>query len=215
MRMKMQQFEDTIKECKKHEEELQIARNTMKQKDEILEKEAYISKWYENQTNERFAENQILFKATNMLNNEKEILLAKLENQFRINSTNETLIHGAIGKVLSLTDTFHKEVEDTFMFHKNLQLQCRDDFLNQQTDLKKYSKEFKDVQNNTIHSDLLKNLCIRETLESHTRDQEGIIQGKLVSLEKVLLNCDQHLKTFQLMIHDMVYIYKEKIEQVR
>lgn len=207
----MQQFEDTIKQCKKHQEELQIAHDTMKQKEQILEQEKFLCKWYEDQTHEKFAENQILFKATNILSNEKKILLAKLENQFNINVNNETVIQDAISKTLSFAETFHTEIEDKLTVQKTLQTQCMDDCINQKSDLEKYSKQFKDLQMTTNRIDLLKNIAVRKTLDSYMGGEQKIIQEKLVSLH----NCIQQIKIFQETNLDMAYKYKDKAEKVR
>lgn len=214
MRLKKQQFEDTIKQCKKHQEELESVRSAIKQKDAILEQEKYLSKWYETQTNEKFAENQTLFKVTNVLNSEKEILLAKLENQFTINAANETSTQNAISKALSVTETFQKDAEDNLTFLRHLQLECKEDSIDRKTDLEKYSKHFKDVKNNTIHTDLFKSIAVK-ALHSHIGNQQEIIEGKLLSLEQTLLNCDQQVKMAYLMISDMACTYKDKFEKVR
>lgn len=212
----MQHFEDTVKACKKHQEELQLAQDVMKQKDESLEQEKYISKWYESLTNDKLEENEQLIKATNMLNNEKEILLAKLENQFTINSTNETVTQSAINKAMSLTDSFNKESEDKLAYHKNTHLQFMKDFTVQKTDLEKYAKHFKEVENNIIHSDdQFKGIAVKEKLSHLIEEQRKVMQEKLISLQEVLLNCDRHLKMFQVMIPDMAFTYKDKIEKVR
>lgn len=210
----MQQFEDTIKACKKHQEELELARDAMKRKDEILEQEKFICKWYESQTNDKFEENQLLIKATNMLHNEKEILLAKLENQFTINTTNETVTQNAISRALGVTDSFYKEAGDKMAFHKNTHLQNLEDFNAQKADFERYSKHFKEVKNNILHNDLFKGVTVKEKLPMFVGEHQGIIQGKLVSLEEILLNCDRQLKAFQLMIPDMAHMYKDKIEKV-
>lgn len=214
MRLKKQQFDETIKQCKQHQQELQLVRDEMKEKDDILQKERFLSQFFENQTNEKFAENEILFKTTNILNNEKEILLAKLENQFTINTNNETTTQGAINKALSITDSFHKEVEE-IMYTKNLQSQCRDDVVNKKTDLEKYSKHFKDVKNNAIHGDLIKHVSVREPLETLMESQQSIIFQKLTFLEKILLNCDHQLKSFQATIPTITFKYNNEVVKVR
>lgn len=211
----MQQFEDTVKQCKKHQEELELARTTIEQKEATLEKEKHISKWYETQTNEKFSEIQTLFKVTNMLHSEKEILLAKLENQFTINANNETSMHNAISKALRTTDALRNDVEEKLALHRNLQLQCREDIVERKTDLEKYSKHFKDVKNNTIHTDVMKNVAVKDTFQAHVGNQQDIIEGKLLSLEKVLRNCDEHLKMFKMQIPAMASTYKVKVEKVR
>lgn len=213
MKIRMQQFENTVKQCKKHQEELELARETVKQKDHILEQEKFLSQWYENQTNERMAEIQVLFSATNDLHNEKEILLAKLENVFSINANNESITKTAVQEALSAVDTIHIKVNQ-LECQKNAEIQFKDKCLNQKDNLKIHLQHLEDAKVNLLKSDVLGNSSVRTTLETHIGNHQDIFHEKCVSLEKMLFNCDEQLKTFQLKIPDVAFKCKEKIQKV-
>ncbi|XP_072376972.1 kinesin-like protein KIF11 [Diabrotica undecimpunctata] len=103
---RMREFDETVEQCKKHKEELENAMAMIKEQDDILEQEKFLSKWFEDQTSEKLEEAHKLLSATKTLHSEKEILLAKLEHQFNINVSNQKLTHTAVSNAVHMLDEF-------------------------------------------------------------------------------------------------------------
>ncbi|XP_056645587.1 uncharacterized protein LOC130450899 isoform X2 [Diorhabda sublineata] len=119
MYSKVREFEETVVQCMKQRRELEAAKATIKEQDEYLEQEKFLSKWYENQTSEKLEEAKKLLAATKNLHSEKEILLAKLEHQFTINVSNEQITQKAVGNVLKMLDQFGNDETEKFMWSEN------------------------------------------------------------------------------------------------
>uniref|UniRef100_A0A6P7FK00 Kinesin-like protein n=1 Tax=Diabrotica virgifera virgifera TaxID=50390 RepID=A0A6P7FK00_DIAVI len=103
---RMREFDETVQQCKAHKEELENAKATIKERDDRLEQEKFLSKWFEDQTSEKLEEAQKLLSATKTLHSEKEILLAKLEHQFNINVSNQKITNTGVSNAVNMLEEF-------------------------------------------------------------------------------------------------------------
>ncbi|CAH1990244.1 unnamed protein product [Acanthoscelides obtectus] len=106
MHDRIQEFEKTVKQCKEQREELKRIKTEVKEKE-------YLANWYEQYSTATCEEIQNLLDTTQTLNNEKEILLGKLENMFKANESHVTIARQSATAVLSMVDRNTAEKDKT------------------------------------------------------------------------------------------------------
>ncbi|CAG9854948.1 unnamed protein product [Phyllotreta striolata] len=192
LQSKIKHFEETVIQCKRHKEELETAKAHLKEKDNLIEQEMYLSKWYEDQTMQKLEEAQHLLQTTKQLNSEKEILLAKLENMFALNTTNDTVIKQAVVKANNMCDKLEKgESARIGLMQKKCNL-IKDDLLSLP----------KTVQNSTDSLKANSKSCdtkIRERkkiLLSGVQQSFDAIRNSAVISGTVIADYDRHLNEF-------------------
>ncbi|CAH1104663.1 unnamed protein product [Psylliodes chrysocephalus] len=215
MYAKLRQFEETVEQCKKHEQELETARATMKEQDENLEQEKFLSKWYENQTSEKLAEAQRFLNVTKTLHSEKQILLAKLEHQFSINVSNEMVTHKAVTEVTNMIDKFgceetrkikvsEEKVRDEF---KKSVLDLHKDLSNSSSTIKELSEQCESRARKEKNGFSVKNCILTKT-----NDYLDAIRKKTLVFEGVLGEYEKQLNFLKLEVPKMAKIYRKNTE---
>lgn len=217
MYCKVREFEETVAQCRRHQEELDVAKATIKEQDEHLEQEKFLSKWYENQTSEKFAEAKKLLAVTKNLHSEKEILLAKLEHQFTINVSNHQITQNAVGNVLKMLDQFGNEETEKFICNeskikKEIEeeiLEFKNNFQNSSAILKNVSKEIESTIKESKNS-----LCVRKYISSKSKYYIDKIRKKTKIMEDIFNQHEQEVDLLNSEIPKTVEFYRKNSEKI-
>ncbi|XP_056631662.1 kinesin-like protein KIF11-A isoform X1 [Diorhabda sublineata] len=217
MYCKVREFEETVVQCMKQREELEAAKATIKEQDEYLEQEKFLSKWYENQTSEKLEEAKKLLAATKNLHSEKEILLAKLEHQFTINVSNEQITQKAVGNVLKMLDQFGNEETEKFMCSENkIKNKISERIFEFKENLQKSSNTFKNISiefESTV-KDSKNALCIKNNILSKSKYYINKINEKTKIIEDIFNQHEKLIDVLNLEVPKTVEFYKKNSERV-
>nr|XP_023021818.1 kinesin-like protein KIF11-B [Leptinotarsa decemlineata] len=214
MEAKVRQFEETVELCKRHEEELDKAKAAIKEKDETLEQERFLAKWYESQSSEKFNEAQNLLKTTKLLNKEKEILLAKLEHQFNINLSNETVLQNAVRTVINMINKFEEEESSKMKAsEQNMQMQFTENLLKLKDEFKNHTQTIKNGSG-TLSKEIAKNnFSVQKSVEEQSKEYIQVVKSKAALLGDVLFQYSRQLQIFKSSVPKLAEGYRSKTEE--
>ncbi|KAG5898201.1 hypothetical protein JTB14_005581 [Gonioctena quinquepunctata] len=214
MEAKVKQFEETVVLCKRREAELEKVKAAIKEKEETLEQERFLAKWYESHSSEKYQEAQNLLKTTTVLNSEKEMLLSKLEHQFNINLSNESLLENAVSTVVNMINEFGEdETSKIKSSEEDMQTELKDNLVELKSEFKSYSLTLKSVSEKLRSESMINGLSIQKSIEDHSLEHFEIIKAKAALLEDVLERYNRQLDIFKTSVPKLAEGYRAKTEE--
>ncbi|CAH1184025.1 unnamed protein product [Phaedon cochleariae] len=214
MQARVRQFEETVELCKQHQHDLELAKAAIKEKDETLEQERYLAKWYEDQSSEKYEEAQTLLKATQTLTTEKEILLAKLEHQFHINSSNQSVAQTAVSHVVDLLSDFGKEETARFEgIAKENAEQFRTYLIGLTDELRQSSGLMREIPSR-VQQNSKNNFSAQKMIGQYSKNYLEVIDGKAALLNGVFDQYKKRVEYYRKSVPKLADEYRVKTENI-